>query len=108
MDAIEAAALPPPLIQEVERSTVVTVFSRRPFADLTKEERIRACFQHASLRFESGEPMSNGSLRARFGLSDKQSTTISAVIKDAIDAHVIRPLDADQANRYAKYVPFYV
>jgi ATP-dependent DNA helicase RecG len=106
--AIESAALPPPLFQEVENSTVVTVFGERSFAAMSKEERIRACYQHASLRFEANEPMSNASLRARFGLSEKQSTTVSAVIKDTIEAHLIRPLAEDQSNRFARYVPFYV
>jgi predicted HTH transcriptional regulator len=104
---IERAALPPPLIEAVEGSTVVTIFMPRRFADMTSEERVRACFQHASLGFEQGEPMSNASLRARFGLSEKQYPQVSLVIRDAIDAGRIRPLAADQGNRNARYVPFY-
>lgn len=108
LDAIERAALPPPLFQEVENSTIVTVFSEKTFASMAREDRLRACYQHASLRFESGSPMSNSTLRARFGLSDKQYPQVSVVIREAIEANLIRPLDEDQAKRTARYVPWWV
>lgn len=104
---IERTALPPPLIEAVEGSTVVTVFMARKFADMTSEERERACFQHACLTYEQGEPMSNASLRSRFGLSQKQYPQVSNVIRDAVEAGRIKPLSEDQANRNARYVPFY-
>lgn len=104
---IEKAALPPPLIEAVEGSTMVTMFMPRKFSAMTPEERVRACFQHACLSYEHGEPMSNASLRARFGLSPKQYPQVSLVIKDAIEAGRVRPLSEDQGNRNAKYVPFY-
>lgn len=107
LKAIERAALPPPLIEEVEGSTVVTMFMPRKFADMTPDERVRACFQHACLGYEHSNLMSNSSLRTRFGLNDKQYPQVSSVIKDAIDANRIRPLSAEQGNRNARYVPYY-
>ncbi|MEP2830813.1 MULTISPECIES: ATP-binding protein [Alphaproteobacteria] len=104
---IEKAALPPPLIEAVEGSTVVTMFMRRKFADMSPDERVRACFQHACLCYENGEPMNNASLRERFGISQKQYPQVSLVIRAAIDAGRIRPLDEEQGNRNARYVPFY-
>jgi predicted HTH transcriptional regulator len=104
---IEKAALPPPLFQTVEGSTIVTVFMPKRFAEMTPDERIRACFQHACLGYERNDPMSNGSLRGRFGLPQTQYSQVSNVIRDAIDAGRIKPLDADQANRNARYVPWY-
>lgn len=105
--AIERAALPPPLFQAVEGSTIVTVFKDRSFAKLTPEERVRACYQHACLSYESGEAMSNGSLRERFGLSQKQYPQISNVIRDAVDAGRIVPQSEDQGKRYARYIPYW-
>lgn len=104
---IERAKLPPPLIEAVEGATVVTVFMARKFADMSAEERQRACFQHACLAFEQSEPMSNASLRSRFGLSDRQYTAVSNVISDTIASGRIKPLNDDQANRNARYVPYY-
>lgn len=106
--AIEQASLPPPLFQVIEESTVVTIYGKRRFADMSKEERVRACYQHACLRFEASDYMSNASLRVRLGLTDKQYPQVSIVIADAKEAGMIRPLDEDQANRKARYVPYWV
>ena len=106
--AIERAFLPPPLFAEVERSTVVTAYMPRRFADMTPEERVRACFQHAQVMHERNEAMSNASLRNRFNLPTTQISQVSIVIRDAIEAEKIKPLREDQANRNARYVPAYV
>ncbi|ESX45786.1 hypothetical protein X762_24910 [Mesorhizobium sp. LSHC426A00] len=107
LTAIERGNLPPPSFEIVEDSTVVTVYGPRPFAQLTKEERIRACYQHACLLRESGDHLRNASLRVRFGLAERQYPQVSIVIADAIVAGVIRPIDPDQGNRTARYVPYW-
>lgn len=104
---IERALLPPPLIQAVEGSTVVTIFMKKTFSQLTADDRVRACYQHACLMYEAGDLMSNGSLRARFGLGEKQYPQVSTVITDSIAAGRIRPLNEGQANRVARYVPYW-
>lgn len=104
---VERLALPPPLFGKTETATSVTVYMPRRFADMTPDERIRACFQHAQICLESNEPMSNASLRRRFNLSDKQISQVSNVIRDTLNAGKIKPLNEDQANRNARYVPAY-
>ncbi len=105
LDAIERESLPPPDFQVVADSTVVTVFGPRSFAKMSKEDRLRAVYQHASLRWESGDKMSNQSLRKRLGMSDSQIAQVSRLISDSVDAGLIRPVDSDQAKRTARYVP---
>lgn len=105
--AIERAVLPPPLFATAEGSTSTTVYMPRRFGLMTPEERIRACYQHAQVCLEANEPMSNASLRGRFGLPDKQISQVSMVIRDAQDAGKIKPLNEDQGNRNARYVPIY-
>ena len=107
VEAIEASTLAPPLFQVVETSTVITLFSAQRFAQMSKDDRLRACYQHASVRFEASAPMSNQSLRNRFGLTDRQYPQVSLVIREALDAGLIKPMDPDQANRTAKYLPFW-
>jgi ATP-dependent DNA helicase RecG len=107
LDAIEEANLRAPLFQEIENTTVVTLYRGDQFANMSKEERIRACYQHAALCVERGRDMSNATLRKRFGLTDKQYPQASIVIRDTMDSGLIRPLDEDQGNRNARYVPFW-
>jgi predicted HTH transcriptional regulator len=107
ISAIETAGLPAPIFEDVSGSTRVTIFGPKPFSDMLKDDRIRACYQHACLRNESGSYMTNSSLRARFKLNDKQYQTVTKVIADAIAVELIKPLDPDQGNKFAKYVPFW-
>jgi ATP-dependent DNA helicase RecG len=104
---IEKAALPPPLFATVEGATSVTTFMPRSFAQMTAEERVRACFQHAQVLHEANDSMNNASLRHRFGLPDKAISQVSIVIREAIDAGKIKPLHEDQAPKMARYVPSY-
>ena len=105
--AIEKLASSPPLFQVVEDSFVATLYATKGFTAMSKEDRIRACYQHAALRFESGQTMSNQSLRDRFGLGPTQSSQVSVVISDAKDAGLIKPVDEAQANRVARYLPYW-
>jgi hypothetical protein len=96
----------PPLFQVVENSMVVTVYAAKSFAAMSKDDRIRACYQHASVRWEAGMLMSNQSLRDRFGLSQGQYQ-VSIVIAEAREAGLIKPQDEGQANRVARYLPWW-
>ncbi len=105
LEAIEKAAMTPPLFQVVDNTLVVTVFAAKSFSAMTKEERIRACYQHAALRWEANMPMSNQSLRNRFALPEAQYSQVSIVISDAKEAGLIKPQNEGQANRLARYLP---
>lgn len=107
IEAIEAYILPPPLFASVDDSTVVTLFQERPFPALSSDERIRACYQHACLRHQANDYMSNGSLRMRFGMHVRQYSQVSVVIADAITAGLITPVEEDQSNRTARYAPIW-
>ncbi|MDN3397872.1 ATP-binding protein [Psychrobacter sp. APC 3426] len=97
--------LPAPLFEMSDEFTKITLFAHREFKDLDKEERIRACYLHASLKYISHEAMNNSTLRERFGIEVKNSAMISRVIKQAIEAGVIKMYDPTAGTRSARYVP---
>ena len=109
LDAIEKQALPPPLYATVADSTVVTIYAERTFATMSRAERLRACYQHACLRHQANDFMSNGSLRQRFGMSERQYPQISKVTSEAIDAGLVYPLEDSQGNSSSqtRYVPWW-
>ena len=82
------------------------LFAHQAFKRMAREDRIRACYLHASLRYVQRYPMTNSSLRARLGLSDKSSAVASKVIKETVDDKLIRPLDTDAGKIFMKYIPF--
>lgn len=102
---VEKINLPAPSFRSSSNGFVVTLFGPRPFRELTREDRIRACYQHCVLGFLKAEYMGNSTLRSRFSLKDEDYQSISAVISDAQRAGLIIPADTQQGRRNAKYVP---
>lgn len=103
---IELYQLPPVRFQIDEKRTSATVFSYRKFADLEKYERVTACYQHACLKYVSNEKMNNQSLRARLGIEDKNYPMASRIIKDTLEAKLIKEEKTEGGNRH-NYVPYW-
>ena len=104
--SIELYQLPPIRIQLQETRTETTIFAYRKFANLDKSERVMACYQHACLRYVSNEKMNNQSLRGRLGIEDKNYPMASRIIKDALEAKMIKEENAD-GNKRHNYVPYW-
>lgn len=101
--------LPAPLFEVVSGHTRATLFSHRPFSQMDKADRNRACYLHACLQYVQRKFLTNSSLRARFGIDDKNRAQASRVIKAAIEAGVIRQNDPQgESRKDTKYVPFWV
>ena len=99
----EEYRLPPPDILVFPESTVITLYKFKKFSDLDRGEKMRACYQHACLMHAIGKKMTNASLRERFGLDDTQMSKVSRLIRDAVDAKVIKSVDTDAGSRF--YIP---
>ena len=76
--AAEESRLPAPDFQVGHSRTTATLFSRRAFSEMSKSDRVRACYQHCALLYVSNERMSNQSLRQRFRLGESSSATVTA------------------------------
>ena len=100
---VEMFQLPPPLFRAESNSTQAILYSPRTFADMTPEERVRACYFHAVLKFLSGDKMKNASLCTRLGIASKNAAQATAVINKALDAGLIRVADPEHPR--AGYVP---
>ncbi len=104
---IEMFQLPPPLFEVPPGFTRVVLFGPRGLSEMDKEDRVRACYLHACLKYVQRDFLTNTSLRARFGLDDKNRATASRLIRDAVSSGQIEPYDADASPRYMKYVPWW-
>lgn len=105
---VELYQLPPLRIQVQENRTVVTLNAYRKFSEIEKTERIRACYQHACLRYVSNEKMTNQSLRSRLGIDDKNYPMASRIIKDTVEAKLIKEADPENGSkRFMGYIPYW-
>ena len=109
IDACEEYQLPAPNIQKEDDYTRVTLYATETLNQMTNEDKIRAAYQHCVLQYIMKDYMTNESLRKRLGIKQENYSTASRIIKQAISAGAIKPLDpASRANRYQKYIPYWV
>lgn len=101
---VELFQLPAPAFREFETSFQAILYGPRSFAEMTREERIRACYQHSVLKWLSGDRMKNASLCERLGIDgSKNAAQATQVIKQALEASLIRIADLEHPR--AGYVP---
>lgn len=103
----EVQQLPAPKIVLYEENTKVYLYSEMPFANIPSEDKVWACYLHACIKYVSSDGLTNRSLRERFGLNDSSSASISRLIKDTVEAQLIKPINPVTAPRYMKYIPFW-
>lgn len=107
--SVESYQLPSPRFEQSETYLTVTLFSYKDVKEMSREERVRACFQHACLLRVTNTVMTNATLRARFKLGDSASDSVfvSSIIGDTLKAGFIKPVDSLQAKRSSKYLPYW-
>jgi len=108
--AVENRQLPSPEIRTGHLHTSIVLFGPKDFSEMSKAERVRACYQHCCLRFVTNRKMTNQTLRDRFGLPDTNAKTAAMwqVISEAVSQGQIKPVEGDSTSRrYARYVPFW-
>ena len=74
---------------------------------MERVERVRACYLHACLKYVERDQMTNASLRERFGIEVHNMSTVSRIIREAIEDGLVKPFDPDQGRKYAKYIPWW-
>jgi len=62
----EVFQLPAPEFLEMDKNMKVILFSPKKLKDMSRKDKVRACYQHCCLKYVSNEKMTNASLRERF------------------------------------------
>ncbi|MFR0691636.1 ATP-binding protein [Enterobacterales bacterium AE_CKDN230030158-1A_HGKHYDSX7] len=99
--------LPPPSWERPDGSLRVVLYAHRGLRDMDKQQRVHACYLHACLRYVMRDPMTNTTLRERFGITPANSAMASRIIRDARDAGLIKPYDEGQSNKNSRYLPYW-
>lgn len=104
----ELYQLPPINVIIDENRTRIILYSYKKLNDLDKKEKIRACYQHACLKWVSNEKMTNQSLRERFQIEDRNYPIASKIIRDTLDEKMIKDEDPEsKSKKYASYLPYW-
>jgi ATP-dependent DNA helicase RecG len=104
---IEEMSLPAPEFYPSSNSMRVVIFGPKKFAELSKADKVWACFCHCVVRWIRHDFMSNTTLRERFSLDDEDYQAVSAIISAARKEGRIVPAEAGQGKRNARYIPYW-
>ncbi|MDE6198805.1 MAG: putative DNA binding domain-containing protein [Muribaculaceae bacterium] len=108
IEAVEKMFLPPVKFQALDDYTRVSLFPQKHLSEMTKQEKILACYQHACLMWENNEAISNQSIRERFKLNKNQAPTATRILADTVEAGFIKSTEDEfQSRKYSSYIPFY-
>lgn len=106
IEAVEVYQLPAPDFRSGFQRTEVILYGPKPFDEMDRDARVRACYQHCALQYVLRRQMTNQSLRERFDLPESKAESVSRTIRDAMESNKIKPFDPKQKSlRYRSYVP---
>lgn len=108
IEAAEFYQLPAPEFRADSVRTTAILFGPQSFDVMSRDDRVRACYQHSALKFVLRQRATNQTLRTRFGLPDERAETVSRILRDTMDAGLIKLEDSSgRSKKYAKYLPFW-
>ncbi len=85
LSAVELFQLPAPRFEVYDQFTRVTLYAHKSMKEMSDEDRLRACYQHAVLLYVNGKKrMTNESLRKRLGIKEEHYSYASKIIKPYI------------------------
>ncbi len=99
LDAIEKYQLPPIKYRISDIRTTIILSTYKTWTEISKEERVQACYQHACLKYLSNEMLTNKSLRERLGVDEKNYPMVSLIIKEALSKGLIKIGTPEGTNR---------
>lgn len=104
---IELFGLPPVVFTPMENAFRVTLYAPKKFDDMSQNERIEACYQHAVLQYLSSQTLTNTTLRERFKLHEKQRNAVTNLIAEAVTKGRIKRKSLEGGNKFAEYLPYW-
>ncbi len=105
---IENRQLPAPRIDVIGDSTRVTIYAAIPLSEMDSEDRVRAVYLHACLKYtNSGTGITNTTVRQRFGLSESKSAQASRILTEALVSGDIVPRNANASRKFMQYIPYW-
>jgi len=99
---ISVFQLPAPKFEVGDNFTRITLYAYKKLNDMSLEDKIRACYQHAVLKWIENKRMTNESLRERFGIEKQNYSTASRIISETLKSGKIK-----KPEKAKEYIPYW-
>ncbi len=99
--------IPAPKVETGDDFTRTKLYWYSSLKDWKKEDRVRTCYLATCYYYVNEIPVSNSVLRGRFGIDDKNKAMMSRIIKDTLNAELIKIADPTVAVKSRKYIPYW-
>ena len=99
--------IPAPKVETGEDFSRTKLYWHASLNEWTKEEKIRTCYIYTCYCYVNEIEVSNAVLRERFGVEEKNKAIISRIIKDTVDAGMIKLADENAAPKMRRYIPYW-
>lgn len=104
---IETHQLPPYQCRLGSRHTTVVLSRYKGLGKLAPDERVQAVYQHCCLRFVTNQITNNESIRERFKIEKQNSAQASRLLREALEAGRIKPVNPNVGTKLMRYVPYW-
>ena len=74
------------------------MYAYKKLNDMLSEDKVRACYQHAVLKWIENKRMTNTSLRERFGIEKQNYSIASRIISETLKSGKIK--ESEKAKEY--------
>lgn len=99
--------IPAPKVETGDDFARTKLYWYQRLANWTKEDKIRTCYLATCYNYVNETEVSNSILRKRFGVEEKNKSIISRIVKDTLEAGLIKLADETAAPKMRKYVPYW-
>lgn len=99
--------IPAPKVETGEDFTRTKLYWYPKLSEWTKEDKVRTCYLATCYCYVNEIPVANAVLRERFGVNERNMSIVSRIIKETIEAGLIKLVDENAALKMRRYVPYW-
>lgn len=99
--------IPAPKVETGDNFTRTKLYWYPELSAWEKEDKIRTCYLATCYNYVNDVSVSNAVLRNRFGVEVKNKAIISRIIKDTVEAGLIKLSDKNAAPKMRRYIPYW-
>ena len=99
--------IPAPKVETGDNFCRTKLYWYQSLSKWSKVEKIRTCYLYTCYCYVNEIEVSNGILRERFGIEEKNKAMMSRIINDTMGAGMIKLVDSNAVPKLRRYIPYW-